>query len=340
MEEKKSLKISLSTLLLLLAIIVIVIMGCFIYKLYKDKQSADSKISELNNEVLRLETIVNNLKTTSYQDENNNEIIKYELQTHEYFSDAPNTNKYFIDSENELNKFYSIYSDELAINKDYLKNNSIFIQVEQVGSGSIQMKLSSVAFDNNTVNFIIDKNSPEIGTMDMAFWYLVAIIPNNQLNNLNLSNWSKPSEILTTAEDKSIDINNYVFELDSKNKYTIITDLRWKTMLNDGGSHSSLYYQIDLDNNIISKVQEDYHANLGGTSSKQKSVIYIKKIDTNIQLEVKSLVDEIITKEDINETHNYNFFTISSLNTEKEIYNINTIENINVLLKKIDELKN
>lgn len=209
MEEKKSLKISLSTLLLLLAIIVIVVMACFIYKLYKDKQSANSKISELNNEVLRLETIVNNLKTTSHQDENNNEIIKYELQTHEYFSDAPNTNKYFIDSENELNKFYSIYSDELAINKDYLKNNSIFIQVEQVGSGSIQIKLSSVEFDNNTVNFIIDKNYPEIGTMDMAFWYLVAIIPNNQLNNLNLSNWSKPSEILTTAEDKSIDINNY-----------------------------------------------------------------------------------------------------------------------------------
>lgn len=205
MEEKKFLKIRLSTLLLLLAIIVIVVMVCFIYKLYKDKQSADSKISELNNEILRLEAIVNNLKTTSYQDENNNEIIKYELQTHEYFSDAPNANKYFIDSENELNKFYSIYSDELAINKDYLKNNSIFIQVEQVGSGSIQMKLSSVEFDKNTVNFIIDKNSPEIGTADMAFWYLVAIIPNNQLDNLNLSNWSRPSEILTIAEDKSKD---------------------------------------------------------------------------------------------------------------------------------------
>ena len=139
-------------------------------------------------------------------------------------------------------------------------------------------------------------------------------------------------------QSKISELNN--FELDSKNKYTIITDLRWNTMQNDGGSHSSLYYQIDLDNNIISKVQEDYHANLGGTSSKQKSVIYIKKIDTNIQVEVKSLVDEIITKEDINETHNYNFFTISSLNTEKDIYNINTIENINVLLKKIDELKN
>lgn len=339
MEENKSLKISLSTLLLLLSIIVIVVMGYFIYTLYIDKQSADSKISELNDEVLRLETIVNNLKTTSYQDENNNEIIKYEIQTHEYFSEAPNANKYFINSENELNKFYSIYSDKLDIDKNYLKNNSIFIQVEEVGSGSVQMKLSSVSFDNNTVNFIIDQNSPEIGTMDMAFWYFVAIIPNAQLNNLNLSNWSKPSEILTTAEDKSTDLNNYVFELDSKNKYTIITDLKWKTMQNDGGSHSSLYYQIDLDNNIISKVQEDYHANLGGTPNTEKSVIYIKKIDSNIEEDAKSLLEGIITREDINETHNYNFFTILNLNVEKEIYNINTIENINNLLKKIDELK-
>lgn len=143
----------------------------------------------------------NNFKTTSSQNKNNDEIIKYEFKSHEYFSNYLDTNKYFIDSENELNKFYSIYSDKLDIDKDYLKNNSIFIQVEQVGSGSIQMKLSSVTFDNNTVNFIVDKNYPEIGTADMAFWYLVAIIPNNQLNNLNLNNWSKPSKILKITEN-------------------------------------------------------------------------------------------------------------------------------------------
>lgn len=162
----------------------------------------------------------------------------------------------------------------------------------------------------------------------------------NTTNNLNYSNWSKPSEILTTTEEQSIDINNYIFELDSKNKYTIITDLRWKTMLNDGGSHSSIYYQVDLDNSIISKVQEDYHANLGGSPKTEKNVIYIKKIDTNIREEVKSLLNEITTKEDINETHNYNFFTISSFNTEKFIYNIDSIKNINNILKRFDELKN
>ena len=341
MEEKNSIKINFSTIFLVITLIIIIIMGCFIYKLYKDKQTADNKISDLNNEIVRLENMVNNLKATGVnQDENANnaDIIKYELQTHEYFSGTSNVNKYFIDSEVELNKFYSIYSNKLDINKDYLKNNSIFIQVKQVSSGSIQMKLSSVTFDNNTVNFIIDTDSPEIGTMDMAFWYFVAIIPNNQLNNLDLSDWSKPSKILTTTEAKSIDINNYVFKLDSKNKYTIITDLRLKTMQDDGGSNSSIYYQIDLDNNIISKVQEDYHANLVGSPKTEKNKIYIKKIDADIQGKLKSLLNEIITKEDINETHNYDFFTISSLNTEKKIYNINTIENINLLLNKIDEL--
>lgn len=134
--------------------------------------------------------------------------------------------------------------------------------------------------------------------------------------------------------------DKHVFELDSKNKYTITTDMRWMTMQNDGGSHSSLYYEIDLDNNIINKVQEDYRANLGGTPSKQINVIYTKKINTSIQEDVRTLLNEIILKEDINENHNYHSFTISSLNTEKKIYNVKTIENINLLLKKIDELKN
>ena len=68
---------------------------------------------------------------------------------------------------------------------------------------------------------------------------------------------------------------------------------------------------------------------------KKYKKLLIKKIEQQVKHDFY-----LITKEDINETHNYNFFTISSLNTEKEIYNINTIENINVLFKKIDELKN
>ena len=222
MEESNNIKIHLSTIFLIISLIIIIIMGFFIYKLYNDKQTADTKLMNLNNQVSKLEHEIDALKSTSDKDKGKTET-----------------------------------TSKTSITKD---------------------------------------------------------------------------------DDTSIDVNNYVFKLDSKNKYTITTDLRWKTMQNDGGSHSSIYYQIDLDNNIISKVQEDYHANLGGTHSQQKNVIYIKKIDTNIQSEVKSLLNEIITKEDINETHNYNFFTIKSLDAEKYIYNVNTIESINSLWEKIDEL--
>lgn len=177
MKEKNSIKINLSTIFLIISLIIIIIMGFFIYKLYKDKHTADSKLADLNNEIARLQNdkqssdnqlkvlndkvaelqnIVDNFKNDNQQKETNDNIIKYELQTPEYFDNKPDINNYFIDSESELNEFYNIYSDRLNIDKDYLKNNSIFIQVSQVGSGSIQKKLSSVTFDNNTVNFIVD----------------------------------------------------------------------------------------------------------------------------------------------------------------------------------------
>jgi len=125
----------------------------------------------------------------------NDEIITYQIKTHEYFGNRNYTDKYYINSEDELNIFYSLYSKSVDINKEYLKDNSIFIQVQMVGSGSIRMKLSSVTFENNNVNFIIERNSPQIGTCDMACWYLVAVIPNEQLKNLNLNGWCKPSEM-------------------------------------------------------------------------------------------------------------------------------------------------
>ena len=53
--------------------------------------------------------------------------------------------------------------------------------------------------------------------------------------------------------------------MNSNNKYKIITDLKFKTTLNDGGSYDSVYYQIDLDSKVVVKIEEDCNANLGGT---------------------------------------------------------------------------
>lgn len=267
----------------------------------------------------------------SVKDNLNDNIIKYELQTSEYFSDIPDKNKYFIDSVDELNNFYSIYSDVLDIDKNYLENNSIFIQVEEVSTGSVTMELSSVTFENNTVNFIVNKDYPEIGTDDMAFWYLVAIIPNDKLSGLKLDDWKKPSLVMN---------NDYVFEMDSNNKYEIITDLQAKTMLDDGGSYDSIYYQIDLENKVVVKVEEDYDANMGGTPALEKNILYTKIIDDDICSEARALIDEVINKEDVRDKENYNSFTILTLDYEKLIYNSSTISDIKKLLTKFDNLSN
>jgi transcriptional regulator of heat shock response len=132
--------------------------------------------------------------------------------------------------------------------------------------------------------------------------------------------------------------SDYSFELNSKNKYKIETDMQWITMQNDGVSHTNIYYNADFDNNDISKVEEIYQANLGGKPKITISKIYEKEIDFNLQKDLKSLLDEIMEKEDINESKNYNCFIISTLNNEKRIYNINTIKKINNILKLIDEL--
>ena len=132
-------------------------------------------------------------------------------------------------------------------------------------------------------------------------------------------------------------IADFKFELDSDNKFEIVTDFRWMTMQNDGGSNTSIYYQIDLDNSIVKKVQKGYKANLAGIPETSKNIIYTKIIDEDIHKEIKELLKVVMIKEDTNEDSNFKFFTISSLNYEKNIYNTETIKSIKILLEKIDE---
>lgn len=126
----------------------------------------------------------------------NNKIIKESIQTHEYFSDKPSNDKYFITSNEELDVFSNIYSDVLSKYSDKFDENSLFVMVFEESSGSNELVLEDVDFDSNKVEFIIEKNYPEVGTDDMALWYLVALIPNDYLIDFDLDEWKEPSEII------------------------------------------------------------------------------------------------------------------------------------------------
>ncbi|MBQ2938600.1 MAG: hypothetical protein IJE05_07015 [Clostridia bacterium] len=64
MEEKKTIKISLSSFFLMLAILIIIIMTYFIYKFYNEKVLATKEIEKLNTQVISLENTVNNSQDT------------------------------------------------------------------------------------------------------------------------------------------------------------------------------------------------------------------------------------------------------------------------------------
>ena len=67
------------------------------------------------------------------------------------------------------------------LSKKYdLSQNTIFIQTQTYGSGSVSVDFKGVSIDKE-VKFNVSINSPEIGTMEMAYWYLVAVVPNTNL---------------------------------------------------------------------------------------------------------------------------------------------------------------
>lgn len=88
MEEKRVIKISLSTLFLILAVIVMIIMAYFIYKFYNEKTIETEKVSNLNNQINRLESTINQLQgkmnsivnTTNTDNYDNNEKTKQIIQ--------------------------------------------------------------------------------------------------------------------------------------------------------------------------------------------------------------------------------------------------------------------
>lgn len=263
---------------------------------------------------------------------NKNSVVTYEIQTHEYFSEKREDSRYIIDNEDELDAFYKVYSNEINVDRNLLTNNIIFVDVREVSSGSISMKLTSVSLINNRVKFNVKMVTPEIGTADMACWYLIAIIPKDEIEGFNLDDWNRASEEIKEIEE------TYEFVLNNVNKYVVTTDMRWNTMQNDGGSNTSIYYQIDLDDKVVKKIEEKYKANLSGIPTTTYDLLYEVNINDELGSEIKNILDNILVKEDIQD-NNYSFYTIETFNNSRDIYNVDTINDINVLLEKIDNLE-
>ena len=124
-------------------------------------------------------------------------VEKYAIQTHNYFNLRSYADKYYIENEEDLERFAAVFTDELNEYRDKLDGNTMFVQLIQKNSGSIQVELKDVNFDNNKVNFVVKTIDPKgAGTDDMALWYLVAIIPNTELEGLDLTDWANTTALI------------------------------------------------------------------------------------------------------------------------------------------------
>ena len=123
------------------------------------------------------------------------------------------------------------------------------------------------------------------------------------------------------------------FTLDSDSKYILTTNAKIFTMQDDGGSHINDYYQIDFDNNQVTKC-EDKYVGFKGYKYKGK-ILYTRNLNEDEINELKFLIDEVITKKDDEQnitTSNYNYYTLSTKDYEEiRIYDesiINKFESI------------
>mgnify|MGYP000006630967 CR=1 FL=1 len=195
--------------------------------------------------ILIVITLVGLLIFKSNGDKNNindSSIDFFAMKTHSGFNDTVKNTKYRITHKDELKMFYTLYNG-FKLSKDYdLSKNTIFIQTQAYGSGSISVDFKGVSI-NKEVKFNVSTNSPEIGTMDMAYWYLVAIVPNAKLNGVNVNEWKSPVDVNNSLRNEytvTIESTN----LDLKNSLNIVE----KTVKDIGNIKIQQYHYSPADN--------------------------------------------------------------------------------------------
>lgn len=134
--------------------------------------------------------------------------------------------------------------------------------------------------------------------------------------------------LLITARNDKVNTENQ--------HYTIITDSKYKTMQNDGGSNWNIYYEVDLGDKCIEKYA-DHYVGFKGYEYRGK-LIYKKDIDGDLKNEFEKLLIDLFAKEDIRSPNNYSPYEIATNNDRKDIYNGESIKLLQSLLDKIDKM--
>lgn len=134
------------------------------------------------------------------------------------------------------------------------------------------------------------------------------------------------------------------FKLDSDNKYIIHDDTSILSMENDGGSHTDVYYEIDLNKNNVSKISERYQVKTSEkngkaiqTRKRTKKLEYTKGIDYSLSEYI--LKDYLKRLDKINDNGRQDIgYLLVDKDVETYIYNENALKRLKALLNYFDNM--
>lgn len=130
----------------------------------------------------------------------------------------------------------------------------------------------------------------------------------------------------------------FVFKVMNKNSakydYVFVTDMAIKTMLNDGGTHTDIYYEVDLKNNSVVKKQDEYKGFEGKIS---ENILKTYRINNSKNKKIKEIFDKIIEEKDIDISSSNvytRYYYVLKFNDEEIItYNSNLINEFESMFK-------
>ena len=130
----------------------------------------------------------------------------------------------------------------------------------------------------------------------------------------------------------------FIFKIMNKNSvkydYVFVTDMAIKTMLNDGGTHTDIYYEVDLKNNSVVKKQDEYKGFEGKVS---ENILKTYRINNSKNKKIKEIFDKIIEEKDIDISSSSvytSYYYVLKFNDEEIItYNSNLINEFESMFK-------
>ena len=133
-------------------------------------------------------------------------------------------------------------------------------------------------------------------------------------------------------------IKNKDDDINEITKYRLITDMCQTTMLDDGGSHTNQYYDIDFENMNVVKYEDRYKGFEGYVYKGKK--LYKKQLKKNENEELKKLISKITEEkeEDLDlKKSNWKYYILVTLNDSNINYdNMAELENIEGNIKYND----